>query len=250
MIDHNLPQSGTSINKVFKVFTDFDGTITKTDVGDAVFRRFGDPAKVEMIIVDLLSGKISAKKSWIELCNAVPSINPVELDEYIESIEIDSTFSDFVDFCSKKNIEHYILSDGFDYYIDKILKRENLDYLKYYSNHLVIENNCLIPSFPYLDNNCGRSANCKRNHIINHSGDDEFTIFIGDGNSDKDTIHFCDFIFAKDDLMKYCEKERITYFPFNDFNDVSARIEKLMSKKRLKKRYQSELKRKQVYMAE
>ena len=244
MIENIIPR------KVFKVFTDFDGTITKTDVGDAVFRRFGDPIKVEKIIVDLLDAKISAKQSWIELCNSVPDINPEELEEFIETIEIDSSFSEFVDFCSRKNIEHFILSDGFDYYIQRILKRENLGYLKYYSNHLIIENHRLIPSFPYLDTNCERSANCKRNHIINHSGDDEFTIFIGDGNSDKDTIQFCDFIFAKDDLMKYCEKERITYFPFNDFKDISDRIEKLMSKKRLKKRHQSEVNRKHVYMAE
>jgi 2-hydroxy-3-keto-5-methylthiopentenyl-1-phosphate phosphatase len=241
----NLP-----VKKVFKVFTDFDGTITKTDVGDAVFRRFGNSEEVEKITINLLSAKISAKQSWIDLCNSVPLISSKELDEFIDTIEIDPTFSEFIDFCSKNNIEHFILSDGFDYYIERILKREKLSHLKYYSNHLTIENNRLIPSFPYLDINFEKTANCKRNHIINHSGDDEFTIFIGDGNSDKDTIRFCDFIFAKDDLMKYCEKERITYFPFNDFNDVSARIEKLMSKKRLKKRHQSELNRKHVYMAE
>ena len=240
----------SSIKKVFKVFTDFDGTITKADVGDAIFRKFGAQEKVERIIVNLLSGKISAKQSWIELCDSTSDINPEELDEFIESIEIDSTFSQFINFCTEKNIEHFILSDGFDYYIERILRRENLKHLKYYSNHLSIENNRLIPSFPYLDLSFESSANCKRNHIINHSGDDEYTVFIGDGNSDKYTVQFCDFIFAKDDLLKFCETERITYFPFNDFNDVSARIEKLMSMKRLKKRYQSELKRKEVYMAE
>ena len=46
------------------------------------------------------------------------------------------------------------------------------------------------------------SANCKKNHIINHSSDDDITIYIGDGNSDKDAAQYCDFIFAKNDLLK------------------------------------------------
>ncbi|NNG25993.1 MAG: 2-hydroxy-3-keto-5-methylthiopentenyl-1-phosphate phosphatase, partial [Ignavibacteriaceae bacterium] len=87
-------------------------------------------------------------------------------------------------------------------------------------------------------------------HIINHSGDDDFTVFIGDGNSDKDTIQYCDFIFAKDGLLKFCEKERITYFPFKNFNDVIKRLNQLKSKKRLKKRHRAELKRREAYTIE
>jgi len=108
----------------------------------------------------------------------------------------------------------------------------------------------LIPSFPYYDVACSSSANCKRNHIINNSGDDEYTVYIGDGNSDKYTIDFCDFIFAKDDLLKYCERNRISYFPFNNFLDVKNKLEQLQSKKNLKKRHRAELKRKETYKAE
>jgi 2-hydroxy-3-keto-5-methylthiopentenyl-1-phosphate phosphatase len=107
-----------------------------------------------------------------------------------------------------------------------------------------------LPEFPYLDASCPSSANCKRNHIITHSSDEDYTVFIGDGNSDKFVAEYCDFIFAKDDLLKYCERERITYFPFNNFHDVVVRMEQLASKKRLKKRHQAELKRRAVYIAE
>jgi 2-hydroxy-3-keto-5-methylthiopentenyl-1-phosphate phosphatase len=63
-------------------------------------------------------------------------------------------------------------------------------------------------------------------------------------------VHFCDFIFAKDDLLKYCEKERITFFPFNNFDDVIERMEMLRQKKRLKKRHQAELNRREIYIKE
>ena len=37
-------------SKQFKIFIDFDGTITKQDVGDAIFQTFGEREKVDAII--------------------------------------------------------------------------------------------------------------------------------------------------------------------------------------------------------
>jgi 2,3-diketo-5-methylthio-1-phosphopentane phosphatase len=238
------------MKKEFKVFIDFDGTITTTDVGENIFLKFGEPEKVKSIIEYLLSGIISSKECWLSLCEVVPYINKDELDNFIDEIKIDPTFNSFINFCDISEIAHYILSDGFDYYIEKILKKESLDKIKYYSNRLEIIDNGLIPSFPHHDIDFPNSANCKRNHIINNSGDEEYTVFIGDGNSDKYTVHYCDFIFAKDDLLRYCEKERISYFPFKNFDDVQKILMNLLSKKRLKKRHQAELKRREAYIRE
>ncbi|MCH7828071.1 MAG: MtnX-like HAD-IB family phosphatase [Bacteroidetes bacterium] len=237
------------MKRVFKIFIDFDGTITTKDVGEAIFKKFGEPNTVKRIIDDLLSDRISAKESWLQLCCTVKQISPVELNNFIDTLEIDPTFHQFYDFCEQNNFEYYILSDGFDYYIERMLSNDGIEHIKYYANHLTItKDNKLIPSFPYQDEEILTSANCKRNHIINHSSDDDFTIYIGDGNSDKDTAQFCDFIFAKDDLLKFCERERISYFPYKDFNDVRLKIEKLIAKRNLKKRHQAELKRREVYM--
>ncbi len=239
------------MERIFKVFIDFDGTITKKDVGDAIFLKFCDEKIVNGIIDKLLSDKISARQCWVSLCEIAKIPGKKELNDFIDKIEIDPAFHKFVQFCVENKIDFYVLSDGFDYYINRIFKRESLDHIKFYSNRLEItEENKLIPHFPYLDINCQTSANCKRNHIINHSGDDEFTVFIGDGNSDKYTSQFCDFIFAKADLLKFCERERITYFPFNDFQDIIDRMENLITKKRLKKRHQAQLKRREIYIAE
>lgn len=236
--------------KVFKIFIDFDGTITKTDIGETMFEKFGDKKIVNKIIENYSNQIISAKQCWISLCNSVKTLDVSSLENFIDEIEIDETFHNMTAFCKKNNFELFILSDGFDFYINRILKRENLSEVKYYSNKLSITGNKLIPSFPHYDIDCKTSANCKRNHIINHSGDDEYTVFIGDGNSDKYTVQFCDFIFAKDGLLKFCEAERITYFPFNNFNDIISKIEFLKTKKNLKKRHQAELKRKEIYMQE
>jgi 2,3-diketo-5-methylthio-1-phosphopentane phosphatase len=239
------------MNKVFKIFVDFDGTITKQDVGEMIFRKFGDKEKTEKIIIDYLSKEISAKECWIQLCESTGEINLKDFDDYIISMEIDKTFHQLVKCCEENKHELIIISDGFDYYIDKVLKKEKLDHLKVYSNKLIItEKNTLQPEFPHLHENSSGSANCKWNHIINHSSEDDYTVYIGDGLSDNETVQYCDFIFAKDSLLRFCEMERITFFPFKTFSDVVQKLEELNSKKRLKKRHQAIIKRKHAYMQE
>jgi 2-hydroxy-3-keto-5-methylthiopentenyl-1-phosphate phosphatase len=206
---------------------------------------------VNKIVDDLLADKISSRECWEDLCRSVKKIEKAEFDRFIHSQETELTFHRFVEYCSINNHELFIISDGFDYYINKILSRENLSHLKVYSNSLVLsEEGKLIPSFPFYCDEFRSSSNCKRNHIIGNSSDDDYTIFIGDGSSDKEAIHYVDFIFAKDDLLKFCEINRITFFPFKNFDDVIILLNELSSKKRLKKRFQSVLKRREAYLVE
>src|ERR1035437_178143 len=239
------------INNEFRIFVDFDGTITQKDVGESIFREFGDKVKIDLIIKDLLSDKITAKQSWIEMCKTINHANINSLNSFIDKIDVDLGLHNFVKFCESSNVEIIILSDGFDYYIDRILKRENLSHLKYFSNHLRIsDRNKLTPVFPYSDLNCRTSANNKRNHIINNSSDEDFTVYVGDGNSDKDPALYCDFIFAKKGLLKFCEKESVSFFPYNTLDDVIVKLDLILKKKNVKKRNQANLKRREAYITE
>lgn len=238
-------------DKQFKIFLDFDGTITKNDVGEEIFKKFLDEEIVTRIVDQLLSEKISARECWERLCESTSGIDKNKFDEFIYSQQVDLTVHRFVKYCNAKNYELSILSDGFDYYIEMILRREKLNHLKYYSNKLLFsEEGNLIPSFPFYNSDCKGSANSKRSHIIENSSEEDYTIFIGDGISDNDAIQYVDFIFAKSDLLKYCEAQRITYFPFKNFDDVISRLDELSAKKRLKKRHQAVLKRREAFMAE
>lgn len=233
-----------------KVFIDFDGTITTEDVGDAIFRKFGDSVKADEIINDLHNDKISSRECWDLLCSLINNIDKDELNEFINSIEIDNYFHAFVTFCEANKVDLFILSDGFDYYIKRILEKQNLSHLKFFANTLEIVNGKFIPRYPFYNPEYRTSANPKRNHIIDNSSDDDYTFYIGDGNSDKDAAQYCDYIFAKNGLLKFCELERISYYPFKNFNDVTERIKELLSRKRLKKRHQAQIKRKHAYEAE
>jgi|APIni6443716594_1056825.scaffolds.fasta_scaffold82004_2 2,3-diketo-5-methylthio-1-phosphopentane phosphatase len=239
------------IKRTIKLFVDFDGTITLEDVGEAIFRKFGNVEKVNSIVEDLLNDKISSRQCWNELCDSVGVIKKNELDEFIDLLDVDPTFISFVKFCKENEIELFVLSDGFDYYIDRIFNKAGITGLKYYSNKFIVdEKGILKTEYPYFDASSPTSANCKKNHIINHSGEDDYTIYIGDGNSDKDASQYCDFIFAKNGLARFCSMEKISFYPFKNFIDIQKKVAELLTKKNLRKRHQAELKRKSAYLAE
>jgi len=234
--------------KSFKIFVDFDGTITLEDVGDKIFQVFGDPAIIMPYQEALMTNKITAFQNWNNLFSAIRSWDYNELKRFIDSFPIDESFKDFIEYCKTNDFSIFVLSDGFDLYIKRVLEREKIDSVKVISNIWEEEGDQARLTFPYMDEECKDCANCKRNHIINNSGEDEYTVYIGDGTSDRCPAQYCDFVFAKKFLLKFCEKERISYSPYNTFSDVIYKLEILKNKKNLKKRHQAVLKRKECYM--
>ncbi len=233
----------------FKIYIDFDGTITTKDVGEYMFLEFGDPEKSLQIINEWLDGNLNSKEVWIQLCETVKDFSESKFNEFLETMEIDPYFNEFKEYCAAKNFQVAILSDGLDYYIDKIREKKNFADLPIYSNKLSFGSKGeLIPLFPHTDEECTKCANCKRNHILNSSSDDDITIYIGDGYSDTCAAEHCDFIFAKELLLKYCEQNGLPYFPFKDFSDVQRIVDQLYNKKKIKKRHQASLKRRETYM--
>lgn len=235
-------------NNKIKIFIDFDGTISLKDTGEEIFLNFADKVLVTEIIKNWMTRDLSATEMWKKLFNLLPGISQEDLLTFLDNtIEIDHHFIEFLGICDQNNLDFYIVSDGFDFYINHLLTRSKLNNIPVFSNHLSIEKNKFEPHFPFTDEECNFCANCKRNRIIDLSDDNDITIYIGDGASDQCASQFCDYIIAKGTLLKFLEKNRISYFPFNNFHNVNKRLRELLNKPRLKKRHQASLKRKEVY---
>ncbi|MEE9429616.1 MAG: MtnX-like HAD-IB family phosphatase [Melioribacteraceae bacterium] len=233
----------------FKFYIDFDGTISTKDIGEHMFVEFGDAKKSYEIIKEWLDGKISSQESWIQLCATVKDFDKAKFNKYLDTCTIDEGFKNFLNYCTKYKFDTTIVSDGLDYYIDHISKKNDFAHLDIYSNKVVVDQEGnLTPSFPYTDEECKDCANCKRNHILNSSSDEDITIYIGDGWSDTCAAQYCDFIFAKRSLLKFCESNSIPYYPYKTFDDIIKIVENLRTKKKIKKRNQVRLKRRDAYM--
>lgn len=231
-----------------KLFIDFDGTIINKDVGAELFLKYGNSEIISAIIADITNKVISGREGWERLFANTPPVTFGMYDDIISSMELRPGFKEFIGFSISNSLDVIILSDGFTYYIDNILTREGFKDLKYFANELAEEEGAGLKAvFPYTDEECTLCANCKRNHIISNSAEDDITVYIGNGSSDTCPVQYVDIIFARDSLLRFCERNRISYYPFDTFFDVERIIKNILAKKRIKKRRQAELKRKQVY---
>jgi 2-hydroxy-3-keto-5-methylthiopentenyl-1-phosphate phosphatase len=215
-----------------RVFVDFDGTITRFDVGDTLFERFGGTACTDAVH-RYEKGEISAVECFRKECAACGDVPLPELEAFLDSQEIDTTFREFLDFCRSRSCECVILSDGMNYYIERILRRHDLN-VSFQSNTLTLvpvegtRNVRFVPSFPFTDETCDRCAACKRNHMLSVSADEDIIVYVGEGYSDRCPARYADVVFAKDHLLEYCRQESIPFYEYHTFADVRRKLESLL----------------------
>lgn len=213
-----------SSNKL--VLVDFDGTITQKDVGALLFNTFSKNESKKIVRL-WLKEKISSKECLERECELI-NITKLQFKKFALRQNIDEQFPAFVDLCKRERLKLVILSDGLDFYIKLILRKFGLEDILFYSNMLRFENGKLRPDFPYFDRGCGNCGNCKKYHLKNLKAAKQKVVYIGDGLSDKCAVQEADFIFAKNDLRKFCVKEHIKHFPFRSFKDVISTFHKVI----------------------
>ena len=235
---------------MMRVFSDFDGTIATDDVGSQLFRRFAGSQAAE-IVRHLLDGTITARECLTRECEAVADASRMKLEAFIDEFSLDPTFGGFVKFCQERSIPLVVLSDGLDFYVERMLKGNGFGDLPFFSNHLeFVQSGAvtkLVPSFPHTDAECLLCGNCKRNHVLTLSADDDIIVYVGDGISDRCPVKYADIVFAKGGLIRYCQEQNVTYHEFRNFDDVIQRLELILQRKRIKKRREAEMARREVF---
>jgi len=235
---------------MMRIFSDFDGTIAVEDVGSRLFGMFAGTQANE-IVQHYLDGGITARTCLTKECEAVESATLGEVERFIDQFSLDPTFKGFVEFCRGRDIPLVVLSDGLDFYVERLLKNNGLGDVPFFSNHLefVLSSAVtkLVPSFPHTDAECLLCGNCKRNHLLTLSADDDIIVYVGDGISDRCPVRYAEIVFAKRNLIRYCQEQNVTYYEFKNFRDVVQRLELILQRKRIKKRREAETARREVF---
>jgi len=116
------------------IVSDFDGTITKTDTLSKFLEDYAD-AKWLDIENDWRDGKFGSQECLIRQFALVPNLTPQLVSDFLDTMEIDEGFSLFAKNAKAQGIPIVILSDGLDYFINKILEKNNIDYINVITNH-------------------------------------------------------------------------------------------------------------------
>ncbi len=201
------------------IFCDFDGTLAQNDVGDMLFKTFANGPECEMLVQQWLRSEISSREC-LEREAETARLTREQLDAFCDTQPLTPGFREFAAFCRRQNWPLVVLSDGLDYYIQRVLLRHGLD-LPVLANHLeFVPPDRIAVSFPYFEHSCGHCGNCKGYHVRRLATPGEKIIYIGDGYSDRCGAQEADIIFATGDLAKWCEEKSQEYFRFENFENV------------------------------
>ena len=201
---------------------DFDGTIAKFDVTDAVLERFASP---EWLVVEKLweNGQIGSKECLRKQMTLIDT--PLaEVLKFVENIQIDSSFVSFIQNMQRQKVSLAIISDGFRVFIEAILAKNGIVGLEIFANELHETEGHLITEYPYSAVNC-TSGTCKC-RTAQQAAAGLPVYLIGDGRSDFCLAGAADFVYAKAKLVDYCQQEAITHCTYNDFNDILEDLHK------------------------
>ena len=215
------------------VFLDFDGTITRQDAIDVMLEAFADRRWLE-IEKEWVAGRIGSREclaGQIDLMTATHE----QVDQLLDRIEVDSGLPALLDVCAARSVPVHIISDGFDYCIQRILGRPGQRFRSRLTGSHIVSSTLRAngvrwhAEFPHPIEACAHGcATCKPAAMELLNQTNALTVFVGDGFSDRHAAAIADVIFAKDKLASFCEHASLPYLPFDTLAAVATGIEHLL----------------------
>lgn len=220
------------MTEVFKlhtvIFSDFDGTITERDVIVMIMEKF---ASQEWILIKdkiLYERTITLKDGVEKLFSLIESSKRTQITNFVKKeVKLRAGFVEFLDFCNTNEIEFNVLSGGLDFFVEPVLENYK-DKLKIFCNLGNFDSKNIKINYKYLPKNCtlcGECGCCKIEIIENYPKDRFHRVVIGDSLTDLAPSKIADLVFARADLIKYLEQEKIPCLPFKDFFEVQKQLQ-------------------------
>lgn len=210
------------------IFLDFDNTITNRDTLDDMLVRFSKDDKWMELEKMWKNGEIGSRQCLRGQVDGI-RITKFALDRYLTKIKIDPYFKKLISLFSAASIKSIIVSDNFDYILNRVLENNDIRGLKVYSNSVRILGDRLIPSFPYTNGECGDCAHCKKTSLEANLSRGEKAVYIGDGKSDVCASESADMVFAKDYLKKHFKDKGLSHIPIKNLKDVYDYFERRLA---------------------
>lgn len=205
------------------IFSDFDGTISEKDTLIFLATNLGGGAQLVEAIGRLLKeGKLTLAEG---IAAEMRSIRRpfAEAEKLLrQQVRIDPGFTPFARWCESRQIPLTILSAGFHQIIDLYVRREEFPHLEILANTLKPNEQsgwqCL-----FRDKTPDGHDKSEALRAAHERG--EYTIFIGDGLSDRAAAETADEVFAKHSLAEYCRRRGINCHEYQNFDQVMKQLQ-------------------------
>ncbi len=204
---------------------DFDGTITEEDVSFYLLDTFA-AGDWRYLLKQYRERQISVNSFNGQAFAMIKASEQTLLDFIKGKIKIRAGLDQLIACCRRKGFSLVIVSNGLDFYIKTILTGLGLRDIKVFAAQTRftttgIETKYIDPEGNQLEDNF------KNAYLRSFLREGYRVVYIGNGFSDVSPAREAHHIFARDELLAYCEEMKLGCIPFVDFNDIAQRLELL-----------------------
>jgi 2,3-diketo-5-methylthio-1-phosphopentane phosphatase len=202
------------------VVSDFDGTITTEDVAELLLDEFtGDAWRS----IEARHAEIGTRETLRREFDLVRATKEEILSAAERLARLDPAFPPFLAFCRERGVHVEIVSEGFDAYLDHLLRVWRLD-VPFRTNAAAFHGDRIALTHPYADPTCTLCGTCKMGRVLQLRAQGYRVAYVGNGVSDICPALEADLVFAKDDLERLCREHGRVHTPIRDFADVQRGI--------------------------
>lgn len=210
---------------IASVLVDFDGTACLHDVAEHLLIEFGDPSWPEYDAA-WERGELDSRR--VIAAQAAMLGAPVErmLEFALDHCPIEPTFPGFVRWLAAEGVPVTVVSDGFGFYIEPILRAAGIGEVPVITNTWSVNGEDRV-LFENGHAECIGCGTCKMGAVL---GARQYgsVAFVGDGASDRYGALYADVVFAKDALVEIARADDVPFLPWGSFDDVRVQLEGLL----------------------
>jgi len=200
------------------VLCDFDGTATPYDVINEILAHFADPAWLEL--AKAWERQEIGTAQLLRLAFSHVRASRAQMEALLETIPLDPAFPELVSFCQSQGYTFAVASDGLVWYIRYILDGHGIQNVPIYANEIRFDEHGFQLSFPWYSPQTPLRGTSKVAIIRQYQDGDCKVVFIGDGQTDIEAAPVADLVYARADLLSYCQAQGIPAIAFSTLRDV------------------------------
>ncbi|MCM8812149.1 MAG: HAD-IB family phosphatase [Candidatus Omnitrophica bacterium] len=200
---------------------DFDGTVTKQDTLVEILDRYGS-ASWRSVQDQVVAGTLSIREGLRQEMSSVRADLHQLKNLLSERVALDAGFPPFFSRMRNSGIPVVLLSGGFDLCVETVMQRHGLWPVPYLANRLVRDNGSWRVEYPHPSAACDNCGHCKADAVKAWKEQGYFTVFVGNGVTDRCAAEVAGLTFAKDELAAWCATQKIPAVAYATFHDIEA----------------------------
>ncbi|HEY8892783.1 MAG TPA: MtnX-like HAD-IB family phosphatase [Clostridium sp.] len=205
--------------KDFAFISDFDGTLTKKDfykmLSDTYYKK-----ELEPIFKSWKNGEMKDREYLNYVFNNVHR-NEVELHEDILNIAFDPAAKAFIERVKAAGGDFIVISAGTNYYIDKVLEKNNIEGVDVYSNKSIFKDNGIHFDLDEQGEFYSDLYGIDKLIVLQKlKANYKKVFYAGDSTPDLKPALESDVVFAKGKLVNLLKKEKKEFIEFENFSEI------------------------------